>query len=229
MKIIYFSNKIIEFVCKYFYFKLIYFLFYLKSIFVLSFISFQFKKIFFVFSNPDNSPPNKILLFYKNEIITIYTDFNLYSLNTIRKYKKKVRINVKMTFMNCSYSICNTIFISNKKSSWNYITLYKTNISCAYVYCYSYDTENGISVAEQGTPKFIGPNQIESVRGQFSYTAPDGTPILLTYTADENGFLPNGAHLPTPPPIPVAIQRALAHNAAHPEEEEPYRRYWRWT
>ncbi|EZA58814.1 hypothetical protein DMN91_009092 [Ooceraea biroi] len=92
-------------------------------------------------------------------------------------------------------------------------------------YSYSYDTENGISVAEAGQPKNIGPNQIESVRGQYSYTAPDGTPILVTYTADENGFLASGAHLPTPPPIPVAIQRALAYNAAHPEEEEPYRRY----
>ncbi|XP_032676864.1 endocuticle structural glycoprotein SgAbd-2-like isoform X2 [Odontomachus brunneus] len=94
-------------------------------------------------------------------------------------------------------------------------------------YSYSYDTENGISVAEAGQPKNIGPNQIEAVRGQFSYTAPDGTPIQVVYTADENGFLASGAHLPTPPPIPVAIQRALAHNAAHPEEErdDPYRRY----
>ncbi|XP_018392569.1 PREDICTED: endocuticle structural glycoprotein SgAbd-1-like [Cyphomyrmex costatus] len=92
-------------------------------------------------------------------------------------------------------------------------------------YSYSYDTENGISVAETGQPKNIGPNQIEAVRGQYSYTAPDGTPIVVTYTADENGFLASGAHLPTPPPIPIEIQRALAYNAAHPEEEEPYRRY----
>ncbi|KAL0132056.1 hypothetical protein PUN28_000078 [Cardiocondyla obscurior] len=92
-------------------------------------------------------------------------------------------------------------------------------------YSYSYDTENGISVAETGQPKNIGPNQIESVRGQYSYTAPDGTPIVVTYSADENGFVASGAHLPTPPPIPIAIQRALAYNAAHPEEEEPYRRY----
>ncbi|KAG7210922.1 hypothetical protein KM043_016299 [Ampulex compressa] len=99
------------------------------------------------------------------------------------------------------------------------------DISPGGSYSYSYDTENGISVSEQGQPKNIGPNQIEVVRGQFSYTAPDGTPILVTYTADENGFQAAGAHLPTPPPIPVAIQRALAHNAAHPEEEDPYRKY----
>ncbi|XP_008552277.1 endocuticle structural glycoprotein SgAbd-1-like [Microplitis demolitor] len=95
-------------------------------------------------------------------------------------------------------------------------------------YAYSYDTENGISVAEQGSRKNLGVGgEAEVVRGQYSYTAPDGTPILVTYVADENGFQAAGAHLPTPPPIPVAIQRALAHNAAHPEEEEPYnRRYY---
>ncbi|XP_015124184.1 endocuticle structural glycoprotein SgAbd-2 [Diachasma alloeum] len=95
-------------------------------------------------------------------------------------------------------------------------------------YAFSYDTENGISVAEQGQPKNLGAaGQAEVVRGQYSYTAPDGTPILVTYQADENGFQANGAHLPTPPPIPPAIERALAYNAAHPEQEEPYnRRYY---
>ncbi|XP_011500245.1 PREDICTED: endocuticle structural glycoprotein SgAbd-2-like [Ceratosolen solmsi marchali] len=85
-------------------------------------------------------------------------------------------------------------------------------------YLYSYDTENGISVSEQGRSSKKG-HQVEVVQGQYSYTAPDGSPILVTYVADENGFQARGAHLPTPPPIPVAIQRALAYNAAHPEED----------
>ncbi|XP_012282360.2 uncharacterized protein LOC105700781 [Orussus abietinus] len=95
-------------------------------------------------------------------------------------------------------------------------------------YTFSYDTENGISVAEQGQPTNLGvAGQGEVVRGQYSYTAPDGTPITVTYIADENGFHPSGAHLPTPPPIPPAIQRSLAYNAAHPEEDNgvPYRRF----
>lgn len=31
----------------------------------------------------------------------------------------------------------------------------------------------------------------------------------ITYTADETGFHPQGAHLPTPPPIPPEIQRGV--------------------
>lgn len=87
--------------------------------------------------------------------------------------------------------------------------------------CCSYETENGIAAQETGAIQNLGgQNEATVVQGSFSYTAPDGTPISVTYTADENGFRPEGAHLPVGPEIPAAIARAIAYNLAHPEEDE---------
>lgn len=57
------------------------------------------------------------------------------------------------------------------------------------------------------------------VQGAFSYPDINGNPISLSYTADENGFHPQGEHLPTAPPVPEAILRALEYIAQHPEED----------
>ncbi|XP_047991039.1 larval cuticle protein LCP-17-like [Leguminivora glycinivorella] len=93
----------------------------------------------------------------------------------------------------------------------------------------SYQTSNGISASESGQLKSVGPQEEAIVvNGQVQYTADDGTPIQLTYIADENGFQPQGPHLPTPPPVPEAIARALAYIAAHPpppESAQPQRRF----
>ncbi|XP_049869659.1 flexible cuticle protein 12-like [Pectinophora gossypiella] len=67
-------------------------------------------------------------------------------------------------------------------------------------YNYNVQTSNGISQQEQG--QLINPgtdNEAIAVRGQFSYTGPDGQQYTVTYVADENGFQPQGAHLPVPP------------------------------
>uniref|UniRef100_A0A182KCU6 Uncharacterized protein n=1 Tax=Anopheles christyi TaxID=43041 RepID=A0A182KCU6_9DIPT len=76
-------------------------------------------------------------------------------------------------------------------------------------YQYAYETSNGIVAEEQGTLKNIGEEQAQVAQGQYSYTDPEGNRISLQYIADENGFQPQGDHLPTPPPIPEAIERAL--------------------
>jgi len=81
-------------------------------------------------------------------------------------------------------------------------------------YQWSYETGNGIVAEESGYQKDVTddagqPSQGTAAQGSYSYTSPEGIVITVTYTADENGFQPIGDHLPTPPPIPEAIQRAL--------------------
>lgn len=48
-------------------------------------------------------------------------------------------------------------------------------------YSYEYETGNGIHAQEAGLAS-------HSVQGSFGYTAPDGTPIQISYIADENGL-----------------------------------------
>ncbi|KAF7994440.1 hypothetical protein HCN44_003912 [Aphidius gifuensis] len=97
-------------------------------------------------------------------------------------------------------------------------------------YSYNYEAENGISVNEQGR---LGPageeGQAVVVQGSYQYVGPDGVTYEVKYVADENGFQPQGAHLPVAPEVPEAIQRSIQFNAAHPEPEQrnqqQYRRF----
>ncbi|XP_072940530.1 endocuticle structural glycoprotein SgAbd-2-like isoform X2 [Epargyreus clarus] len=92
-------------------------------------------------------------------------------------------------------------------------------------YQYSYETGNGISAQEQGYLKNAGIKDAEAqvAQGSFAYTSPEGIPISVSYIADENGFRAEGAHLPTPPPIPEAIARALQYiQSQPPQPQQPY-------
>ncbi|XP_065571071.1 endocuticle structural glycoprotein SgAbd-1-like [Artemia franciscana] len=66
-------------------------------------------------------------------------------------------------------------------------------------YAYKYETSNGIKAEETGKQVTAGDEPGTVATGSFSYTAPDGTVISLTYVADENGFQPQGDHLPKVP------------------------------
>lgn len=74
-------------------------------------------------------------------------------------------------------------------------------------YRFKYLTGNGIMAQEEGylnNPQAQYPDYPEQVAiGSYSYTAPDGQKIAVSYTADANGFQPQGAHLPTPPSLPA--------------------------
>ncbi|XP_066156711.1 pupal cuticle protein 27-like [Euwallacea fornicatus] len=76
-------------------------------------------------------------------------------------------------------------------------------------YRYHYESANSISAEERGDAT----GGTTRTRGSCSYTGPDGQQFSIICTADENGFVPQGTHIPTPPPIPEAILKALQDNA----------------
>ncbi|KAJ8920792.1 hypothetical protein NQ315_004933 [Exocentrus adspersus] len=87
-------------------------------------------------------------------------------------------------------------------------------------YEYSYETENGIAAQETGDVIANVPEAPLAATGAFQYTSPEGVPVQVSYVADENGFQPVGDVLPTPPPVPIAIARAVEYVLAHPQVEQ---------
>ncbi|KAH8407615.1 hypothetical protein KR222_008181 [Zaprionus bogoriensis] len=85
-------------------------------------------------------------------------------------------------------------------------------------YNYLWQLSNSANVQQEG--KLNGDALV--VSGQHSYTSPEGTPVAIKYVADENGFQVLSAEppLPTPPPIPEAILKAIKYIEAHPPKPE---------
>ncbi|XP_075232986.1 endocuticle structural glycoprotein SgAbd-2-like [Lycorma delicatula] len=107
------------------------------------------------------------------------------------------------------------------------IIAYSNDLTHDGTYSYNYETGDGMSRQESGVMTNPGtPEEAQSVTGSYSYTAPDGTLIEVNYIADANGFRAEGAHLPTPPPIPNAILRSLEYIAAKqreaPKQQDQY-------
>ncbi|CAH0627166.1 unnamed protein product [Chrysodeixis includens] len=89
-------------------------------------------------------------------------------------------------------------------------------------YSYFFETDNGIAAQAQGTPRNFGGNPPvvpDVAQGSFSWTAPDGTPVVISYVADENGYQPSGNAIPTPPPVPAQIARALEYIARNGQKK----------
>lgn len=99
---------------------------------------------------------------------------------------------------------------------------------------HSYETGNGIKLEGSGfTKKAVVPQFDDAgVRladtetdvlvqvGSYSYTAPDGQVITVKYIADENGFQPQGDHIPTPPNVPEAIVQSLNQQANAQQQQQ---------
>ncbi|XP_055845747.1 activating signal cointegrator 1 complex subunit 2 homolog [Episyrphus balteatus] len=81
-------------------------------------------------------------------------------------------------------------------------------------YDFLYHTENGIYGEEKAK---LHPGAGTHATGYYEYTGDDGELYRVNYSSDHNGFKAEGDHIPTPPPVPDAIKRALEYVAKKKE------------
>nr|XP_016933081.1 larval cuticle protein 65Ag1 [Drosophila suzukii] len=66
-------------------------------------------------------------------------------------------------------------------------------------YSFKFETSDGTKQEQHGSLKNLGPEEDAlQVAGSYSYTGDDGKTYTITYVADENGFQPQGEHIPRP-------------------------------
>ncbi|KAJ3633260.1 hypothetical protein MTP99_010223 [Tenebrio molitor] len=79
----------------------------------------------------------------------------------------------------------------------SYITKYYNDNPGFGRYQYGFETSHGSRHDESGEVRNVGSeHESLAVRGSYSYVGPDGVTYTVHYVADQNGFQPQGEHLP---------------------------------
>ncbi|EDW02364.1 cuticular protein 47Eg [Drosophila grimshawi] len=83
---------------------------------------------------------------------------------------------------------------------------------------YDLELDNSIKATQQGELK---DKDSWVVHGENSHKSPEGEDVSIKYSADEYGYHVEAAHppLPTPPPTPDYILKAIEWIKAHPYVE----------
>ncbi|KAL9921202.1 cuticular protein 49Ab [Glossina fuscipes fuscipes] len=72
-------------------------------------------------------------------------------------------------------------------------------------YHFLYETENGILAEENGKIEQLSSDEGLRSQGFYEYTGDDGLLYRVEYTADDNGFVPRGDHIPETPPSVIKL------------------------
>ncbi|KAH8366117.1 hypothetical protein KR093_009205, partial [Drosophila rubida] len=106
----------------------------------------------------------------------------------------------KMLFKTSVFAVCALLFVAVINAAPvdqdAQILRYESDNIGVDGYKFVVDTSDGTSKQETGELKELSDGPAVVVRGQYTYTAPDGQQYTVSYIADENGFQPQGAHLP---------------------------------
>ncbi|CAL4125425.1 unnamed protein product [Meganyctiphanes norvegica] len=73
-------------------------------------------------------------------------------------------------------------------------------------YTFAYKTGNGIDREESGSQSYG-----QASRGKWSYTSPEGTPVVIIFEAGPGGFVPQGDVLPVAPALPYERSDTFLH------------------
>lgn len=93
------------------------------------------------------------------------------------------------------------------------ITRFVSQVNADGTYGFDFAQSSGLEFKEVGQGGLYA-------QGSYQYISPEGEHIAVTYRADETGFHPESDILPTPPPIPSYILKALEYIREHPSAEE---------
>ncbi|XP_037947702.1 larval cuticle protein 4 [Teleopsis dalmanni] len=113
----------------------------------------------------------------------------------------------------CMELLISTLFAFALADIDSTITRFASQINIDGTYAFDTAQSNGAAFREFG----IGG---QYAKGAYEYFSPEGEHVQVVYTADENGFQPESNFLPTPPPIPEYILKAIKYIEEHPTAEE---------
>lgn len=131
------------------------------------------------------------------------------------RFWQSIPVNCFKSLLMQSLVILNLLTALNTLNDKHQQLLYK-------ILNFSYESGDGSKAEQSGELKEVEEGKFgEVIHGSYQYVAPDGQVVAVSYVADENGFQPQGEHLPQAPELPASVARALKFIEEHPQTEQP--------